>query len=105
MSHSVALSSLTLHAQIQSGFKGKAFIRTWDPSLVRLSHLGMPLLIGSEAGGNLYTSDAQNVVHMAASSASLGSLRSGFTPDPMNQQLWGQGVEPRNLGYNIPEAH
>jgi len=33
----------------------------------------MPLLTGSEAEG-ICTSDAQNVVHMAAASASLGSL-------------------------------
>lgn len=29
-----------LHAQIQSGFKGKAFIRTWDPSLCQAVTLG-----------------------------------------------------------------
>ena len=37
---SVALSSLTLHPQIRSGFKGKAFLRTWDPSLCQAVTLG-----------------------------------------------------------------
>ena len=51
---SVALSSLTLHPQIRSDFKGKAFLRTWDPSLCQAVTLGHAFVNRKWSWGNLH---------------------------------------------------